>query len=176
MVMLVVDNDDSFCRNLIISLESMDNKVLVANDQVNAFNLISKFSPDKIVVEQHLGFACGLDLIKPILQINESAKIIILSRYGCIADAVKAVKLGAYNYLPKPVTAQMLVQAFELHTKFLDAKIPSKKKPMSFKRFEWEFINTVLANKKGNISATARELGLDRRTLQRKLKKYPSIS
>lgn len=173
MVMLLVDNDDCFCRDLVNSLKSIDNQILIANDQVNALRLIAQHKPGKVVLEQYLVSGCGLELIEPILKLDKSIKIIMLSRYGCIADAVKAVKLGVFNYLPKPVDAATLAQSFESQLNSNDASQQEKSKPMTIKRFEWEYITTVLATKKGNISATARELGLDRRTLQRKLKKYP---
>lgn len=172
-MILLVDNDDCFCRDLVISLKSIDNQILIANDQVNALRLIAQHKPDKIVLEQCLNSGNGLELIEPILKLDKSIKIIMLSRYGCIADAVKAVKLGVFNYLPKPVPAATLVQAFESKLNCKDNSSQKKIKPMTIKRFEWEYITTVLSIKKGNISATARELGLDRRTLQRKLKKYP---
>ena len=175
MGILVVDNNDCFCRNLIISLKTIEDSVLLAHDPGKALFLISKFKPDKVVLEQHLDNANGFDMIKPILNIDDAIQIIVLSRYGSIADSVKAVKLGAFNYLPKPITAQALVQAFGSSANVANDDLAKGKKPMSIKRFEWEYINTVLANQQGNISATARELGLDRRTLQRKLKKYPCL-
>jgi ActR/RegA family two-component response regulator len=51
--------------------------------------------------------------------------------------------------------------------------VPVGKKPMSVHRAEWEYISHVLHENKGNISATARALSMDRRTLQRKLHKRP---
>jgi len=48
-----------------------------------------------------------------------------------------------------------------------------QEQPTSVKRLEWERIQQALQNNQGNVSATARELGMHRRTLQRKLQKHP---
>ena len=53
----------------------------------------------------------------------------------------------------------------------LDALVPDN--PMSVDRLQWEHIQRVLGEHEGNISATARALGMHRRTLQRKLQKRP---
>jgi len=54
-----------------------------------------------------------------------------------------------------------------------DASAPVADRPLSVERLEWEHIRRVLADNSGSISATARSLGMHRRTLQRKLSKRP---
>ena len=57
-----------------------------------------------------------------------------------------------------------------------DANTEIPEKPMSVKRLEWEHIQSILTQHDGNISATARALGIHRRSLQRKLQKRPAKS
>ena len=97
--------------------------------------------------------------------------IVVLTGYASIATAVAAVKRGASNYLAKPVKVDEVVQALAGKE-----QIPTSEEdytPMSVERLEWEHIQKVLAKNNGNISATARSLGMYRRTLQRKLAKKP---
>ena len=82
------------------------------------------------------------------------------------------MKLGAVHYLTKPADADDVVAAF--HRDRADPAVPVAAKPMSPSRVEWEHINRVLLDHRGNISATARALSLHRRTLQRKLAKHAS--
>jgi two-component system response regulator RegA len=81
---------------------------------------------------------------------------------------VEAIKLGATNYLCKPASTEEILNAFNNKS---SADIPAT--PPSVDRVEWEHIQKVLNEYDGNISATARALGMHRRTLQRKLHKRP---
>ena len=67
--------------------------------------------------------------------------------------------------------ADEIVVAFERTSGDADVQISSH--PLSVDRLEWEYIQRVLNENKGNISVTARALNMLRRTLQRKLTKYP---
>jgi len=113
----------------------------------------------------------GLDLLREMKEHDPATKIIILTGYGSIATAVDATKLGAAGYLPKPVDADEVMAAFNREIGEV-----SPTKPMetpSLARAEWEHINRVLSDCGGNISEAARRLGIHRRSLQRKLQKYP---
>lgn len=60
-----------------------------------------------------------------------------------------------------------------LHKEDGDPNVAIKERPLSVKRLEWEYLQKVLMEHGGNISAAARALGMHRRTLQRKLDKRP---
>jgi len=102
-----------------------------------------------------------------------------LTGYASIATAVEAINLGANDYLAKPVDTQMLLKTLTLKTTDSEdihvANEPDNR-PMSTERLEWEHIHQVLNSNDGNVSETARKLGMHRRTLQRKLKKKPILS
>jgi two-component system response regulator RegA len=99
-------------------------------------------------------------------------RIVVLTGYASIATAVEAIKLGATQYLVKPVDANAVESAF--HRNGGDASTPSREDLLSVERLEWEYIQRVLAEHGGNISATARALKMHRKTLQRKLGKHPT--
>lgn len=90
-----------------------------------------------------------------------------------IATAVQAVKLGADDYLTKPVDLQQLEQALRGNSSATPPTAPDQGQPMlSPEQLEWEHIHRVLSEQDGNISRTAERLGMHRRTLQRKLAKH----
>jgi two-component system response regulator RegA len=85
---------------------------------------------------------------------------------------MQALKLGADHYLAKPADAEQILDAY----KALNADAIQKHTPMtvpSLARVEWEHIQRVLSDCEGNISQAAKLLGIHRRSLQRKLSKYP---
>ena len=97
----------------------------------------------------------------------------MLTGYASIATAVEAIKLGASQYLAKPVDVSTLLAAFGDGAVAKGAGIAGST-PLSVERMEWEHIQRILLEHGGNISATARALNMHRRTLQRKLGKRPT--
>ncbi len=110
----------------------------------------------------------GLNAIEKIRALSPACRIVILSGYGSVATAVEAVKKGAVDYLTKPASFKE-IEAALLEKRTLNA--PDYKR-QSLAQVEHEHIDFVLVKNEGNISKTAKDLGLHRQSLQRKLKKY----
>ena len=139
-----------------------------------ALELIEGSSYTHAVLDLNLGGENSLPLIAPLRRTNNAMKILILTGYASIATAVDAIKLGADNYLAKPADADEIMAALNAEgavTGVTGQQAPAE--PMSVRRLEWEHIQKVLKENDGNISATARQLKMHRRTLQRKLQKRP---
>jgi two-component system response regulator RegA len=117
----------------------------------------------------------GLELVSDLLAINSEMEIVVLTGYGSIATAVEATRRGAVDYLTKPADADQILAAFEKSGKKSAAKNVSAGMATvpSLGRVEWEHIQRILTDCGGNISQAARVLGIHRRSLQRKLSKYP---
>jgi len=113
----------------------------------------------------------GLDVVRGLHAIDPTTRIVVLTGYGSIATALESVKLGATHYLTKPVDADQVLAAFEGRDVAQDP--PTVEVP-SLARVEWEHIQRILNDCDGNVSQAARLLGIHRRSLQRKLSKFPS--
>ena len=103
-------------------------------------------------------------------------RILLLTGYASIATAVEAIKRGAHDYLSKPADADAIVRALQEGdgpSSGDDEPPEAPEAPLALRRLEWEHIQRVLTECEGNISETARRLGMHRRTLQRKLAKHP---
>jgi len=170
---LLVDDETFFRERLGRAFEKRDYTVFLASDYNEAMAMVKKNKPEMAVVDLKMPGKSGLELIKDALAIHRKMKIVVLTGYGSIATATDAVKLGAVSYLPKPADVDDIITAFS-HTTDLNLDQPDEKfQAPSLARMEWEHINRVLHDCKGNISAAAKKLGLHRRTLQRKLNKFP---
>lgn len=131
-----------------------------------AFN---KEEYDYALLDLKIGTDTSLELLNEIPNLIEIPTV-FLTGYGTIRTAVKAIKLGAANFLTKPASISEIISAFEN----LDNELLAKEenlKPLTLKKLEWEAIQTALDDNDGNISAAARQLNMHRRTLQRKLQK-----
>jgi two-component system response regulator RegA len=132
---------------------------------------------DRAVVDLRLRRDSGLDALSQIKERWPGATVVVLTGYGSIATAVQAVKLGAHNYLTKPVDIEQIERAFQSAPGIdITEDDPEEEQPaaefQTLARHEREYIEYVLAECDGNISQAARRLGLHRQSLQRKLRKY----
>ena len=169
---LVVDDDPSFSSILVRTLTRRGHAARSAGNPDEALQLNRELLPSRIVLDLNLAGSSGLGLIAPLLAANPAARIVILTGYASITTAVDAIKLGAIQYLAKPVDIDTILSAFSDDIA-LDAEFEVPDEPLSVDRLEWEHIQRVLKENDGNVSATARALKMHRRTLQRKLSKRP---
>jgi two-component system response regulator RegA len=171
--LLLVDDDEVFLRVMGRALQRRGFDVFSAYTIEEALSLARVHCPAFAVVDLKLENDTGLNLIPGLRALNSDMMIVLLTGYASIATAVEAIKLGADNYLPKPVRVDELTEA--LAGKSGAAAAGEDVARMSVERLEWEHIQKVLQENNGNISATARSLGMYRRTLQRKLAKKPVL-
>jgi len=172
--LLLVDDDPVFARVLARALGTRGFAVATASglDEAILHMDVHCYAPDFGVLDLNLAGSSGLKLIGALRRANPDCRILILTGYASIATAVDAIKLGAHQYLAKPVEVETIVKAL-LGEHASDADTPPEE-TLSVSRLEWEHIQRVLAEHGGNISATARALKMHRRTLQRKLAKRPA--
>ncbi len=170
---LLVDDDEVFCSILSRALERREITTSTANSPQQAIELIQQLGNifSHAVIDLNMGKESGLALIPQLLNFDAQLKIIVLTGYSSIATTVEAIKRGASNYLCKPASVDEILAAFN-ENNINEQKLVSSK-PLSVDRLEWEYIQKTLAENDGNVSATARALGMHRRTLQRKLQKKP---
>lgn len=168
---LLVDDDDAFSRVLARALDRRGFSCRLANDPEQALALLQQCCFRRAVVDLKIESHSGLALIASLKQQQADIEIVMLTGYSSVATAVEAVKLGAVNYLCKPATTDEILTAFTTPDGNPEVTIPEHRP--SIDRLEWEHIQKVLNEQGGNVSATARVLGMHRRTLQRKLQKKP---
>lgn len=175
--LLVVDDDATFVRVLTRALTSRSFEVITAGSASEARALAQRHQPRYCVLDLKLGEENGLRLIPELRELVPDMRILLLTGYASIATAVEAIKRGAHDYLAKPVDADAVVRALLEGTDTApqtdDEVIDAPEAPLALRRLEWEHIQRVLTECDGNISETARRLGMHRRTLQRKLSKHP---
>jgi two-component system response regulator RegA len=170
---LVVDDDITFGQVLARALGKRGFATTLAHNSADALAAAREHAATltHAIVDLKIAEESGLQLIPQLVQALPDIDIVMLTGYASIATAVEAVKLGAIHYLCKPASVDEILDAFALKAGNADLDLPDA--PMSVDRLEWEHIQKVLQDNDGNISATARVLGMHRRTLQRKLAKRP---
>jgi len=172
--LLIVDDDDIFRDVLAAAMERRGFAVQCASGVEEAMSLLEAAAPEYAVVDLNMPGPSGLVLVEALQKMDAGTRTVVLTGYASIVTAVEAIKLGAVHYLTKPADADEIVAALGRDAGDAEAEVAGQ--PMSTRRLEWEHIQKVLMECDGNISETARRLGMHRRTLQRKLAKRPAKS
>jgi len=175
--LLIVEDDDRLRGRLARALTERGFETREAGDVPGAIAAARDDSPEYLLVDLRIPGGSGLDVVREVRAIDPGTTIVVLTGYGSIATAVEAVRLGAAEYLTKPADVDQIVAAFARTsagaTPAARAGNESVEQVPSLARVEWEHINRVLADCDGNISKAARLLGIHRRSLQRKIERFP---
>jgi two-component system response regulator RegA len=169
---LVVEDDEVLRERTVKALTGRGLITSGAPDGETALEMARADSPELALVDMRMPGMNGLEVVRALHEIDPTTKIVVLTGYGSIATALDAVRLGATHYLTKPAEIDEILAAFDREGA-PDPDAEPQYEPPSLARVEWEHINRVLADCGGNISKAARVLNLHRRSLQRKLAKYP---
>ena len=167
---LLVDDDDAFTGVMARGLRRRGFEVRCCASAEEAKAACRESAPLYILLDLNMPGTSGLVVLPELLRLAPAAKLVVLTGYSSIATAVEATKAGALNYLCKPANIEEILTAFSGEGA---AAVDVPTDPISVERLEWEHIQRILQDNDGNISATARALGMHRRTLQRKLQKRP---
>ncbi|MBA6233165.1 MULTISPECIES: response regulator transcription factor [unclassified Colwellia] len=185
MKLLIVEDDSAFASMLKRRMEKYGYSCWLANNINDALLTCHRQLPEFILLDMKLHHESGLNLITPMRKLLPHSRIILLTGFASIATAVDAIKLGADDYLTKPVDTQTLLSALAKNNNssikhsmptFNRGEDINNEPTLSTEQVEWEHIQQVLKFNNGNVSATARQLSMHRRTLQRKLQKKPTVN
>jgi len=163
---LVVD-DDPLVRNALV--RDFKHRGLQADSAASieeAVALAQARNPDLAVVDLRLDQRSGFEVLQKLRDAQPEVRVVMLTGHGSIPLAVEAMRLGAINFLTKPLNAADILRAVR-------SEPPT---PRSLARVEYEYIRRTLDSCDGNVSETARCLRIHRRSLQRKLRKRPPIT
>ncbi len=174
---LLVDDDERLRSRMTRAFEDRGYEALQADGYEAALKIAEQESTEYAVVDLRMPGKSGLELVRELHRIDAATKIVVLTGYGSIATALEAVRLGATHYLTKPADVEEVIAAFDRggeaaveEASTADGETPETP---SLARVEWEHIQRVLTDCGGNITKAAERLGIHRRSLQRKLSKFP---
>lgn len=165
--LLLVDDDVVYRRRLAQSFRARGIDVVEAADAGDAVAAFERRPTHLAVLDVRMPGESGIELLRSLRSRAPTLRVVILTGWGSIPSAVEAVRIGAVDYLTKPADADEILAALNGERVRPDLDAPS------LDRVQWEHIQRVLHAREGNISQTARALGIQRRSLQRKLGKLP---
>lgn len=168
---LVVEDNSSFAHVLTRAFRARSFDVVAVSDASGAIAAAAATPIDYIVLDLKLGNESGLSLIRPLLALNVRSKILVLTGFSSIETAVDSIKAGACHYLVKPANIEEIMTGLGLGSTGMAGQTgaPRRNRSRSLDEIEWAHILQTLRDCGGNVSATARMLKMNMRTLQRKI-------
>ena len=105
---LLVENDSKGCLTIDRVFIESGYYISKASDGLSAFEKIVRDHYDLVITEVNLPQMNGIDLLKKIKEVNGSMPVILTSANARVEEAVEAMKLGAYDFILKPLTVEMI--------------------------------------------------------------------
>jgi two-component system response regulator RegA len=168
---LIVEDDDVLGALLAKKFAALGWQVTRAVSIASVRALMERSSPfSHAVLDLNLANQSGLRLIPDLLAHSEGCKIVVLTGYASVQTTIEAIKLGAIYLLSKPSGVQDILNAFGHLPDPEHVRLDDHAKS-GIAQHSWETIQQALRDNEFNVSKTAAQLGMHRRTLQRKLKK-----
>ena len=173
---LIVDDESINAEAMKDTLEDVNYNVVLAVDAEQAKVIVKNQTFDLIMMDVWMPGQDGISLLEEWMSAGFSMPVVMMSGHAEHQDVVKAIKLGAADFLKKP-----LHDILPLVRKLLSEQVTSKKQkisgidfdlPLKSARnvFEVQYFEYHLQQNKHNIAKGADLAGLERTTLYRKLK------
>ncbi|MFH1220407.1 MAG: sigma-54 dependent transcriptional regulator [Candidatus Eisenbacteria bacterium] len=106
---LIVDDQDTIRHFLSKALEDEGHEVAQASSGEQAMEYLATEHPDAAILDLKLPGMSGMELLERIKQIDKQTPVIMITAYGEVSSAVKAIKTGAFDYIGKPVDIDRLL-------------------------------------------------------------------
>lgn len=165
--LLILDDDINLRRSLEKQMKSYGYEVFSCGSISEIPNREFQYA----LVDMRLDGEFGLSAIHIVKKRSPTCRLVVLTAYGSVANTVECMKAGAADYLLKPIGSMRIHEVLSNFTHTSENGL-SDQKEMTLDQKEHEYIDYILTRNKGNITKTAKELGLHRQSLQRKLKKF----
>ncbi|MFN4259330.1 MAG: sigma-54-dependent transcriptional regulator [Gemmataceae bacterium] len=108
---LIVDDEEAVCWALRKALTREGHRVRVAVSAEEAFGLAAQQRPETVVLDVRLPGLDGLSALAELRRLTDDAPIIVMTAYGNLSTAVRAVEEGAFDYLTKPFDLSQALEA-----------------------------------------------------------------
>lgn len=115
---LIVEDERSLAKSIATFLTRKGHSVATAEDGEQGWQQAQQLDPQFVILDSRLPRMAGIDLLRKVRQMNPATVVMMTTAYGTVNDAVEAMKLGAFDYLEKPVDMerlQMILERAEEH-------------------------------------------------------------
>ncbi|CAB1065394.1 Response regulator of zinc sigma-54-dependent two-component system [Olavius sp. associated proteobacterium Delta 1] len=110
---LIIDDNIKLCKSLAQNFDQLGYRSHFAENSAKAFDILSKHNVDVVLLDIVLGKEDGISVLDRLLSWDNKLPVIMITGYGSIETAVKSVKLGAFDYIQKPLNFNNILKIVE---------------------------------------------------------------
>jgi len=110
---LIIDDNIKLCKSLAQNFDQLGYRSHYAENSAKAFDILSQHPVGVVLLDIVLGKEDGVDVLERLLSRNSKLPVIMITGYGSIETAVKSVKLGAFDYVQKPLDFNNILKIVE---------------------------------------------------------------
>lgn len=182
---LVIDDDTSSCDRLVERLDASRFEVFCTSMPEHVEGLLRERPFDAVLTDAQVQRLDGIALCSRLLERHPGLPVVVMAAFGSIETAVRAMRAGASDFLTKPIDLELFNVTLEraiAHASLrrevaelrreLGAIGAETNELVALEEIERRYILRVLTAVQGNKSRAAQVLGLDRKTLYRRLERY----
>ena len=165
---LVVDDDEDICFLLTTVVDTRYADVFTARSGEEALDRFHQMEPQLILLDVQLPEMSGIDVLQIIKRERPDCQVIMVTAFATIETAIKAMKLGALDYICKPFKLPELRDTVKNALEYA----LQKESIFTLEEVEKTHIIKVLQEVEGNRRLAAEKLDISLRTLYYKIKQY----
>ncbi|MBU0768884.1 MAG: sigma-54 dependent transcriptional regulator [Proteobacteria bacterium] len=107
-LILIIDDEPAICRNCVKILSKMDYDVRYALNGYDALEMVDETVFDVVVTDLKMSNVGGMEVLRRLKASYPETMVIVITGYASVSSAVEVMKIGAFDYLPKPFTPHEL--------------------------------------------------------------------
>jgi UDP-3-O-[3-hydroxymyristoyl] N-acetylglucosamine deacetylase len=134
---LVVDDEEGILKSIVGILQDEGYETLTARDGREALQCYQAESPDAFLLDIWMPDMDGIEVLKRLQEIDVDTAVVVISGHGTISTAIKAVKLGAFDFIEKPLSMDILLAILEKALEHRSLKLESKRLQRLLKENEY---------------------------------------
>jgi len=115
---LIIDDKEKLCKSLALNFEHVGYSALYATSGAQALAVFSSAKADVVLLDIMLGEESGIDVLRKLLSRDGRVPVIMITAYASIDTAVLSIKLGAFDYVKKPLDFDELLKTVEKACEF----------------------------------------------------------
>jgi DNA-binding NtrC family response regulator len=133
---LIVDDDENICSAFVQFLVEQGHTPLVASNGKDALEIVARSRPDLVIMDVRMPGMDGLHALSGIREIDPDVYVVIMTAYGTSRTSIEAFRLGAFDYLTKPldldVVQAVIERAFETQALSRASRLKSTAEPEDY--------------------------------------------
>ncbi len=175
-MVLIIDDDNAVRLSIGLALRKARIESMAVGNEEDALANVRDEKIKAVVLDMNLSMTTtgrqGLELLQKIKILRPEIPVILITAWGTIPLAVKSMNLGAADFVTKPWSNEDLVKKINKALAEAEARQTEESRHETLDEMERQAIEEAIRRCDGNIALAARQLGITRQSLYRRLEKF----